>query len=829
MVGGAGQDRIDGGAGDDDITIDADDFLANVTGGSGHDLLRVSGDFDLSIDLDATSFEKLLSSSGDDIVYHAERGLDLDGGAGIDTLNYATLASGIEVDLAAGTTSLGGTLNRFENVVGTAHKDRLTGTSGDNIFALNGGSDEVFGGDGFDIARLSGDLFDYSWSQQADGSWIVDNGVDSIHLDSIEQVEVGGHDIYLDGRNNAMIWTGQTSFDLIEDETSIFADSTVTDLVWDFDVNVLGTQNLDVVAVQGSYISGDANGANFSLLGDANYYGQTVANFQVSDGVDTSAWSDDFVVRVEGVNDAPVITGVVYTDGVYDANGVQGYVQVIEYDGDPVVFNWTSSAGTSGSSDGTTIGGLFQIDQGGNFILTPTAVAAGYRVVGWDFTMGTAGGGEYSFARLSYYLYEESSLSYVEVQVIATDPDGLSSAAMLLGQDTSSASSTYLGSYSEFWHENWGGTIVPSNKSQAVARVEADIAAKGAPPVVIDLDGDGLEIVPMADSRARFDIDGDGALEAMTWVAPDDGFLAFDANGDGLIESAEEIRFDGYHPDARTDMEGLRLAFDSNQDGQLTAADEQWDKFGVFQDLNGDGFCDPEEFRLLSKWGITAVGLTPSGELVFEEDYAVLGRSTVTFEDGSQTQVGDTILTYQELEIGTLDGANRSAAPAGAGLGTASDDGASVDGASVENARDEFARSALVADETSADEPDLRGRAPAGAGARLINPATLEHEGLDFGDVKAAGALAGCGLPARGLENGFDVAGREDGASAKSEIADAETAELAGCLDLLVANMATVSPQSHVEPSAITLPGWVTAGTLLDDELPDGETIAFIM
>lgn len=764
IVGGAGQDRIDGGGGDDDITIDVDDFLGNVSGGSGSDLLRVSGDFDLSVDLEATSFERLLSSGGDDIVYHAERGLDLDGGDGSDTVNYATLASAIEVDLAAGTTSLGGKLSRFENVAGTQYSDRLTGTSGGNIFTLNGGSDTIFGGEGFDVAEATGSLFDYAWSQQADGSWILDNGSDSIHLTDVEQVRFNDHHVYLDGRNNAMIWTGQTSLDLVEDETSTSDDQTVTGVVWDFDVNVLGTQSLDVVGIQGNYINGDAGGARFDLLGDANYFGTTQVQFRVSDGVDTSAWSNDFQVRVEGVNDAPVITGVVYTDGVYDANGVQGYVQVIEYDGDPVVFNWTSSAGTSGSSDGTTIGGLFQIDQGGNFILTPTAVADGYRVVAWSFNAWASSGGEHS-AALSYYLYEESSLSYVEVQVVATDPEGLSSATAMLGQDFASYGKTYLGSYNEYWTTKTGGTP-PGDMNQAVAWVEADIAANGAPPVVIDLDGDGLEIVPLADSQARFDIDGDGDLEAMTWVAPDDGFLALDANGDGTIDSAEEIRFDGYHPDARTDMEGLRLAFDSNQDGQLTAADEQWDKFGVFQDLNGDGFCDPDEFKLLSEWGITAIGLTPSGELVFEHDHAVLGRSTVTFEDGSQTQAGDTILMYEELdqvETTALTGSQLTGA---------------IDG-------------------------------------RIINPLSLSAEGQapsgPAAEISASVIVEASGYPDVGYPD-----------------ADCSAAELASCIDVVSASMTPSATLEHPRADQMPLPFWFVDRLSFDQDALDNNGFGFV-
>jgi RTX calcium-binding nonapeptide repeat (4 copies)/Protein of unknown function (DUF2974) len=59
-------------------------------------------------------------------------------------------------------------------------------------------------------------------------------------------------------------------------------------------------------------------------------------------------------------------------------------------------------------------------------------------------------------------------------------------------------------------------------------------------PLVLDLDGDGLEITNTG-SGVYFDIDNDGLREFTNWVAPDDGLLAFDANGDGVINNASEL------------------------------------------------------------------------------------------------------------------------------------------------------------------------------------------------------------------------------------------------------------------------------------------------
>ena len=112
-----------------------------------------------------------------------------------------------------------------------------------------------------------------------------------------------------------------------------------------------------------------------------------------------------------------------------------------------------------------------------------------------------------------------------------------------------------------------------------------------APPVVLDLDGDGLEFVAMGDAsnQAQFDFNGDGTMETAAWVGQDDGFLVYDANGDRRVNDGSEIAFADMTAEADTDLEALRAVFDSNHDGLLTAADEQFSSFGVWQDANGNG------------------------------------------------------------------------------------------------------------------------------------------------------------------------------------------------------------------------------------------------
>ena len=59
-------------------------------------------------------------------------------------------------------------------------------------------------------------------------------------------------------------------------------------------------------------------------------------------------------------------------------------------------------------------------------------------------------------------------------------------------------------------------------------------------PVVLDLDGDGIQSVsPLAGSC--FDYGGDGFAELTGWFTPDNGVLVLDRNGDGIVNDGGEL------------------------------------------------------------------------------------------------------------------------------------------------------------------------------------------------------------------------------------------------------------------------------------------------
>jgi Ca2+-binding RTX toxin-like protein len=160
FAGTAGDNSFDGDAGNDTVsyagssagvTIDLTVLLTQNTIGAGMDTLL---DIENVI---GSSFADTITGNVDDNVIEGGAGDDvLDGGNGTDTASYADESAGVTVDLSIVTqqNTIGSgldTLSNFENLVGSAFADTLTGDANDNVIDGGNGIDTINGGDGADV------------------------------------------------------------------------------------------------------------------------------------------------------------------------------------------------------------------------------------------------------------------------------------------------------------------------------------------------------------------------------------------------------------------------------------------------------------------------------------------------------------------------------------------------------------------------------------------------------------------------------------------------------------------------------------------------------
>ena len=165
----------------------------------------------------------------------------------------------------------------------------------------------------------------------------------------------------------------------------------------------------------------------------------------------------------------------------------------------------------------------------------------------------------------------------------------------------------------------------------------------GIAPIVIDLDSNGIDLVNPSQSPLEFDANGDGGLDRIGWVAPNDAILGLDRNGDGLIGLVSEISFVHDLAGATTDLEGL-AAYDTNNDGWLDVADDRFGEFRVWQDSNFDAVSTSDELLTLEEAGLVRLSLsTLEGTAVTGGvlDNTIHGLSNVLWSDGTEGVAGD--------------------------------------------------------------------------------------------------------------------------------------------------------------------------------------------
>ncbi|MEO6676801.1 MAG: calcium-binding protein [Pseudomonas sp.] len=133
-------------------------------------------------------------------------------------------------------------------------------------------------------------------------------------------------------------------------------------------------------------------------------------------------------------------------------------------------------------------------------------------------------------------------------------------------------------------------------------------------PIVLDLDGDGIETIGLNDG-VHFDHDGNGFAEATGWVAKDDGMLVWDRNANGTIDNGKELFGNNTLLAAGEKASNGFLALasvDGNNDGVIDDRDAIFNELRVWVDRNSDGVSQADELLSLYDAGVRSLNTSYS-------------------------------------------------------------------------------------------------------------------------------------------------------------------------------------------------------------------------
>ncbi|MBF0804236.1 MULTISPECIES: calcium-binding protein [unclassified Neisseria] len=173
-------------------------------------------------------------------------------------------------------------------------------------------------------------------------------------------------------------------------------------------------------------------------------------------------------------------------------------------------------------------------------------------------------------------------------------------------------------------------------------------------PLVLDLDGDGIETVgTQGYAGALFDHDKDGIRTSTGWAAADDGLLVIDRNSDGLINNGGELFGDStVLKDGSNAAHGYAALaeFDTNSDGLIDNKDEKFADLKIWRDLNQDGVSQEGELFTLESLGIQSLDLAyQNTDIRLDNGNTIAQKGSYTLSDGRKREMGDLLLAADHL------------------------------------------------------------------------------------------------------------------------------------------------------------------------------------
>ncbi|MEP7348493.1 MAG: tandem-95 repeat protein [Sphingorhabdus sp.] len=632
LNGNEGDDSLDGGAGDDNLNagtgndilfggIGNDQLNGNegndsLDGGDGNDSLNAGAGNDILVG--GAGVDQLNGDDGDDLIAPGLGNDTASGGNGVDTVDYSSATLAMTINLTTNIAQATGetdNIYNFENTIGGSGADTITGTA--NVNTLNGGAgndiitggagnDIIVGGSGSDKLILAGLQASYTLTTANGTVSIVDNqptvdgndGTDTIS--GIEQLQ----------------FKGGTTVNI------------TSPIILDLDGN--GVRTVSAADSNARYdLDGDG------LADDTSWFGNTEGLlFLDRDGNG----------RVTGAGEFSFIDDVVGAKS--DLEGLRAFDSnkdgiLSSLDLRFTEFNvWQDRDGDGAAEDGEilslTTAGVRSINLTGTAVNGTTQLGEVAVINKGSYTRTNGTTMEFLDAALTYFS-SATNLPSVAVQT----------------QSLERKDSKYRISFA-------GGAMFMAPKGSK-GQIDPRAGALGASnlltfknksvgllsPIILDLDGDGIDMRSIKKSKASFDMNGDGIADDTGWTGKGDGFLVIDRNNDGKISHASELSFASENKDAKSDLEAL-ASLDNNGDRVIDSKDARFGELKVWVDANGNGVTDAGELKTLAEVGVTSIGLSASnleGTAKVGENI-LISTSTFTRSNGSTGTVGNAALAF---------------------------------------------------------------------------------------------------------------------------------------------------------------------------------------
>jgi Ca2+-binding RTX toxin-like protein len=298
-----------------------------------------------------SSMENVTTGSGNDAVAGDGAANVLDGGAGIDTISYYAVSSGVVLDLAAqigldGTST--DTLLNFENANGTGYNDAISGTAAANVLDGLGGIDTISY-----YRATQGVVIDLA------AKVAVQGGITDTIL-NFENANGSAYNDAISGNTGANVLDGLGGIDTLSYYTSsqglvidlaqtVVVQGSVTDIVRNFE-NVNATSQNDAVA--GNAAANVLNG--LGGIDTISYYASAQGvTVDLSAGTGISGGVTDTLLNFENVIGSAFADIVAGDGGVNVLNGLGGADTLTGGGGFDFFEFWTGQANGDAITDFT--------------------------------------------------------------------------------------------------------------------------------------------------------------------------------------------------------------------------------------------------------------------------------------------------------------------------------------------------------------------------------------------------------------------------------------------------------------------------------------------